>query len=390
MTIADRARLLLQKCVQPTQCGTQSCHNQTFRAASVLVWGFGLSVDEAMGLLGEWAAQGTHKWATYELKHKCESALDAHHKEPRGHLVNESDERGDLPAYTPPAAVETKEREDYDKEALMKAVRSDWNVNMSWLRERSPVDPRTVTADSFLDAVYEPGERVMVFTELRGQGNYLRVVPENRWQGNWLLGKTQDVKPQPVKTLPGGGPQGMWFLIQPTDAQWYPKPRSNGLSRRTERSITAYRFMLLESDKAPMWPWLNVVCQMRLPIVAIVTSANQGAHVLVKVGADDKAEWEAMKKTILPTVTKLGMDDGALKAQVYCRLPGAWREGKLKDTGEVNAKTGKKIFKLVPFDDGRRIQQLLYFNPRPLPLVEYGNEGKGTCIGEGVRYSHDG
>ena len=378
--------MLLQKCVPPTQCGTQSCHNQTFRAASALVWGFGLSVDEALGLLSEWAQKGTHKWAAYELRHKCESALDAHHKEPRGHLVDKDDIRGDLPAYTPPAAVETKERQDYDKEALMKAVRPDWSVNVGWLRERSPVDPRGVTAEAFLDAVYDPGDRVMLFTELRGPGNYLRWIG----RGSFLLGKTSDVKAQPMKALPGGGPQGMWFLIQPTDAQWYPKARSNVLTRRSQRSIVSWRFMLLESDKAPMWPWLNVVCQMRLPIVSIVTSANQGAHVLVKVDASDKDEWEAMRTLLMPTVTKLGMDADALKGQVYGRLPGAWREGKLKDTGQVNEKTGKKIFKLAPFPEGRRIQQLLYFNPRPLPLVEYGDEGKGTSIGEGVRYSHDG
>jgi hypothetical protein len=376
--------------VPPTVCGTSSCHNQTFRAASVLVWGFCLSVDEAMGLLSWWADMGTHKWSQHDLRHKCESALDARHTQPRGHLVNEDDARGELPSYTPPAAVEPEKSEEYDKSALMAVTRKDWNVNAAWLRERSPVDPRGVTSEAFLDAIYEPGDKVMVFTDLRGQGNYMQWVGK----GSFLLGKSQDVKAQKVKQLPPGAQQGMWFLIQPHDGKWYPKSRSNVLSRRGARSIAAYRFMLLESDKAPMWPWLNAVCQLRLPIVAIVTSANQGAHVLVKVEADNQQEWEQMRDLLKPTLTKIGMDGDAMKAIVYCRLPGAFREGKIK--GEVDAAgkpvmnaAGKRSMKFVPFPDGRRVQQLLYFNPRPLPLIEFSDEGKGNCIGEGVTFSHE-
>lgn len=136
-----------------------------------------------------------------------------------------------------------------------------------------------------------------------------------------------------------------------------------------------------------------MVCQLKVPIVSIVTSANQGAHVLIKVDAADAREWGAMRDMIKPTLTKLGMDGDAMKAQVYCRLPGAWRDGKVKSVVDDQGKAvvdGKvwKVSKFVPFEDGRRVQQLLYFNPRPLSLLEFGDGKPGTCIGEGATYSH--
>lgn len=373
MTIIERARALLDKCIPPTVCGTQSCHNQTFRAASVLVWGFGLSPEEGMGLLREWAERGTHKWNDRELLHKLMTAVHGSHAKPRGHLVDERDERGAIPDYQPAPEV-VKEKVTYDAEALKRAQRPDWRVDVDWLRTRSPVDPKGVKPGAFLDAIYDAGDKVMVFTDLRSQGNYMH------WcgRGTFALGKSPDIRARPA-TMPEGGPQGMWFLIQPCDGRWYAVPGKTTLSRRSQRSILAWRFMLLESDHAPMWQWLNAICQMSLPIVAIVTSGNQGAHALVRVDASSKAEWDAMRKTVLPTLTCLGTDPDALKGLVYMRMPGAWREGKMKS---VEDGSGKRVSRFVPFHDGRRMQRLLYFNPSP------GGLGEAKAIGEGVTYAH--
>ncbi len=373
MTVIDRARTLLEKCIPPTQCGTQSCHNQTFRAASALVWGFGLAPEEGMGLLREWAERGTHKWSDRDLMHKLTSSLHGNHQQPRGHLVTEGEERGQVPDYRP-VERDPEPPAKYDAEALKRAQRPDWRVDVDWLRARSPRDPRDVSATDFLEAVYEPGDKVMVFTDLRSQGNFIHWVGK----GSFALGKTPDVKGRPAR-LPDGAPQGMWFLIQPHDGRWYPVPGKTTLSRRSQRSVLSWRYMLLESDKAPQWQWLNAICQMHLPIVAIVTSGNQGAHVLVQVDAASKAEWDAMRKAVLPTLACLGTDPDALKGLVYMRLPGAFREGKMK---QVDDGTGKRVSRFVPFPDGRRKQRLLYFNPRPAPL------GQARAIGEGMLYQH--
>lgn len=374
MTIVERARTLLEKCIPPTQCGTSSCHNTTFRAASVLVWGFALTPEEGMGLLKEWAARGSHKWRDNELMHKLTSAMHTGHTTARGHLIDDKDERGEIPDYKAPEAVK-EDAPKYDAEALKRAQRADWKVDERWLRERSPIDPKGVEPGAFLDAIYDPGDKVMVFTDLRSQGNFMH------WagKGSFVLGKSPDIRARPSK-LPEGGPQGMWFLIQPCDGRWYPVPGKTSLSRRSQRSVVSWRFMLLESDKAPMWLWLNAVAQMKLPVVAIVTSGNQGAHVLVRVDAASKAEWDAMRKSVLPCLTCLGTDPDALKALVYMRLPGAYREGKMKG---VDDGTGKRVTRFVPFHDGRRMQRLIYFNPRPAAL------GECAAIGEAMTHLYE-
>jgi len=374
MTIIERARTLLEKCIPPTTCGTASCHNTTFRAASALVWGFGLAPEEGMMLLREWAERGTHKWTDRDLMHKLTSALQGGHTQARGHLVDERDERGELPEYKPPSA-EPQEKPQYDAEALKRAQRPDWQVDEAWLRARSPVDPKGITPRAFFDAVYEPDDKIMIFTDLRSQGNFMH------WagKGSYVLGKTPDVRAKPAE-LPPGGQQGMWFLIQPCDGKWYPVPGKTTLSRRSQKSILNWRYMLLESDKAPMWQWLNAVCQMHLPIVAMVTSGNQGAHVLVRVDAASKAEWDAMRKTVLPTLACLGTDPDALKGLVYMRMPGAYREGKMKS---VEDGSGKRLSRFVAFPDGRRNQRLLYFNPRP------GALGEARAIGESMTHLYE-
>lgn len=69
----ERASAYLSK-IDPTVCGTGSCHNRTFRAACNLVIGFGLSVDQAFPLLSAWAARGEHSWSDKELLHKLHDA----------------------------------------------------------------------------------------------------------------------------------------------------------------------------------------------------------------------------------------------------------------------------------------------------------------------------
>lgn len=65
----ERARAYLAK-VPPTVCGTQSCHNNTFKVAGLLARDFALTTEQALPLLREWADRGTHKWTDNELRKK--------------------------------------------------------------------------------------------------------------------------------------------------------------------------------------------------------------------------------------------------------------------------------------------------------------------------------
>jgi hypothetical protein len=73
--VVERARKYVAKI--PGAVAGSSGHNATFHVACVLVKGFGLSQDQAFGVLSEWNATCNPVWTVHELRHKVESASKA-------------------------------------------------------------------------------------------------------------------------------------------------------------------------------------------------------------------------------------------------------------------------------------------------------------------------
>jgi hypothetical protein len=136
------------------------------------------------------------------------------------------------------------------------------------------------------------------------------------------------------------GPDGVWFLPQPVDGEFHPNPRHGGkLSRRSEESVTAWRYVVLESDEAEPDDWLRCLIQLPLRIASVCESGGRSIHALVRLDAESKQDWDAKVRAIKPVLVTLGADPGALSAVRLTRLPQAKR--------------------------GERVQWLLYLNPTP-------------------------
>ena len=205
---------------------------------------------------------------------------------------------------------------------------------IGFLAERSVVAPDCLGQVGFLRRLYPEGsgERVLVFSDMRSQGQLV-------WNAGLRIGDRQ---------LPAG-PDGVWFLPQPVDGKFHPNPRLGGKrSRRSEESVTAWRYAVLESDEADAGDWLRCLMQMPLRIASICESGGRSVHALVRIDAADKADWDSRVKAIRPVVVTLGADPGALSAVRLTRLPQAWR--------------------------GDRCQRLLYINPAPdgTPILRQG------------------
>lgn len=345
LTIVERAR----RCVatRPPAIAGAGGHAATFGVACLLVHGFGLSPDEAMPLMEEYNATCSPPWNERDLRHKLTSALTATHKEPRGYMVQNDAEKG-AASYTS-ATYETpkKRKREFDLEALKRVQRKDWKVGTKWLMDRSPVDPATVTDLQYLDALYNEGEKVLIFMSMRSMGEYGYV----KGRGFYKLGKVPGEAPQRIDKLPDGSDQGMQFMMQPVDGKWHPVQGTTRMSRRTRTSVLRYPYMLLESDEAPHELWLNWLSQLKLPIVSITHSAGRSMHVLIKLGTDSREEWEECADMLMPMLTAAGCDSQAMHPIVYPRMPNKMRRGKgFKD-------------KFEPFTNGARKQRLLYFNP---------------------------
>lgn len=215
-------------------------------------------------------------------------------------------------------------------------------VDEQWLAQHSPVDVASCTTAGFLEALYEPGERVLLFTDFYSQGQFIY------WAGKFGVRLARRPKVKGVRSeLPKGGPDGVWFLAQPVSGEWKLNPRALNdqgkpkLSRRSEEVVTAWRYLVLESDKAPDNLWIRYLVKLPLPIAAIYTSGGRSIHALVRVDAESKSWWDKYKELIKPLFTVLGADPAAMTAVRLTRLPGCMR--------------------------GPKMQRLLYLDPKPDP-----------------------
>jgi len=227
-------------------------------------------------------------------------------------------------------------------------------IDEAWLAGRSPVPiPQKQgieTAELLLSSLYQPSERVLIFTKEFSQGCFL-------WdaaRGSFRLSETPGVAAV-ASQLPQGGPAGVWFLAAPVSGQWdiNPNNRSAGprKGRRHGACVTSWRWLVLESDEAPAELWLRAVVQLPLPVCAIYTSGGRSIHALCRVDASCKEEWDALRDDLVPILCPLGADPAAMTAVRLTRLPGTLRHGFRGKDGRVQA---------YPTP---RLQRLLYLNP---------------------------
>jgi hypothetical protein len=213
-----------------------------------------------------------------------------------------------------------KRKPSYSPDSLSRVARRlGFEVTPEWLNDRSPIVPWNRSPAGILQHLYKPGERVLVFTDYRSQGQHL-------WEHPGLVGDFAA-----LDYLQSNSAEGVYFLSNPVDGSWRQLERlrsecnTTGQTRRAEENITAWRYAVLESDSAPRDLWLAALVQLPLPIACIT-----------------KSEWDTIVRgKIMPLVVTLGADPNALTAVRLTRLGNCRREEK------------------------DALQELLYLDPEP-------------------------
>lgn len=302
----------------------------------------------------------------------CSAEVEAFNSALRSRIGKAEANRGN---YQPPAAGNVarkplperkQKRPPFDAAKLAEvAARCPYPIDEAWLAARSPVaipaEQNAELAARFLDSLYQPGERILIFEREFSQGDYL----VEAGKGSFRLGDSPGVKAV-RSALPAGGQIGIFFLAQPVTGLWQANPNNraeNGspkMGRRHGDCVTSWRFLVLESDEAPPALWLRALVQLPMPIVAIYTSGGRSIHALVKVACDSKAEWDSLRDDLVPILAVLGADPAAMTAVRLTRLPGTLRHGARGKDGKVK-----------PYP-APRLQRLLYLNPQaPVsPILE--------------------
>ena len=183
----------------------------------------------------------------------------------------------------------------------------------------TPKRPETQNAFSFMAHLYRPGEKVLAFDKMESK-TAVEVVEIAQPMDCRVPGSIRD-----------GGRHGLgiWYLCNPVDGLWHPNPRNeNKPSCRSEESLTAFRYCVLESDQAPFAEWLAFVVQLPLRVAAIYTSGGRSIHALIRLDAANKAEFDATIAPLKRPFKILGAAPACLSAVRLTRLPGCHRPEK--------------------------------------------------------------
>jgi hypothetical protein len=209
------------------------------------------------------------------------------------------------------------------------------------VRSAKKVDSRTPA--SFLRELYADGEKIIVFDVYDSQG-----------QAVW------ERKPVPfdateLDRFRRGKKRGVWYLSAPVTGDYVDTGRKNPdgspkTSRRSWKTVTAFRYLVVESDKANPAHWLSALAQMPLPVVAVYTSGGKSTHALVRIGAASKPEWDDRVAVIKASLIKMGADPKTMSAVRLSRLPCCERLGTDDAEGQY-----------IPYPNPQ-IQRLLYLD----------------------------
>jgi len=312
MTVFNRALAYVGK--YPPAVAGQDGHAHTIKLARTLLSGFALDQSEVLSCMMAWNLACQPPWAEGELHHKIRSVVSTPSPHPPGWMLDDfspSANTGAVPA-----------RASFDPDSLERMA-GGLKITPRWLASRSPADV-AVDAVGFLQLAFGEGEKAIVFDDQRSQGQ--AVFPDD--------------------TIPTSGADGIWFLIQPVDGLTHYNPRTQRPSRRSEESVKGWRHLLLESDSAPSGLWLAAICQLPLPIVSICHSGNRSLHVIVRIDAESKLEWDAAVASVRDELAVLGTDPKAMTAIRLARLPGCYR---------ANKGRWQSLYYLDPTPDGRPI-----------------------------------
>ncbi len=353
----------------PSSVQGQGGHDSAFRVAAVLCQGFAMERAEALAVMREWNhLRANPPWSDRELEHKVDSALSRPGEKPCGYLLRSSRSPGRSTSrewegvVAAPAGTRQERLPAFNPRALAAAAaQCRRGITLDWLADRSPVAVPPVvdqiadgraTARLFIETLFQPGERLLIFTRFYSQGDFM----VEAGGASWRLAEKPGVPAAP-SPVPSGGREDLWFLTAPVSGQWVKTTDAEArLSRRCEGAIERWPFILLESDHAEESLWLRALATLPLPIAALYTSGGKSVHALVRIDCSGKAEFDSVRDILRAVLCPLGADGAAMTAVRLSRLPGCLRHG---------SRRGEDYLRY----DQPRLQRLVYLNPSAAPGV---------------------
>jgi len=182
-----------------------------------------------------------------------------------------------------------------------------------------PVENET---ESFLRALFEPDETIVIcpgrFNKERNREEPEDFKREAKTRDEWIA--TFDRK-TPSDYFRND--VGIYVKINPLQAGQKPGTK---LPLADEASITAFRWLLVESDTDTKEEQLGAIRAAGIPYATIVDSGKKSLHAIVRIDADDRDDFKKQAAEVYAEIGKLlTVDPGNSHASRYSRLPGCRR-----------------------------------------------------------------
>lgn len=117
------------------------------------------------------------------------------------------------------------------------------------------------------------------------------------------------------------GDAGAWIRPNPT------KETGSGKGGAvTDADITAFRFLLVESDSLTLEQQFAFAVKSQLPIAAIIRSGGDSIHSWVRLDAKNDEEYTKLAAALISTLEPFGYDRANKNPSRLSRLPGALRK----------------------------------------------------------------
>jgi hypothetical protein len=200
------------------------------------------------------------------------------------------------------------------------------DTKISEIEALSPIPVSEVSTGDALRAIYDEGDKTIIFTDERSQGQLV-----------WHHG----VPDTELDAIINNNETGAFMLLNPVSGEFKHSERLGKSSRRSEETLTKYKYCLIEADNTPVETWLTILKQQPLPIRSISLSGNESAHSIIQLDAKDKKQWSEWVARIATMLVPMGACPGSLTAVRLTRLPNVMR----KDT--------------------QKLQRLIYLNTKP-------------------------
>lgn len=168
--------------------------------------------------------------------------------------------------------------------------------------------------EKLLLACFEPGEFVSI---TQGEITDGKEHPADRgatFERDALLAKLKSVGGNPSRIWHSSDGAGVFFKINPM--------REGGSS---DSDVTRFRHCLVEFDKLELPEQWEVIRQSQLPVDAVIYTGGKSLHALVRVDAQDSADFRERCAFVWDALAGHGMDEQNKNPSRHSRVPGCRR-----------------------------------------------------------------